>query len=295
MKPLHLLHWSALLLSMSACLAALAAGEGRLVRDVEYGRGGEVRLLLDASTPDGKGPFPVAILVHGGGWSGGTKSGAEKPGSGADITPWFSTFTDAGFVWFSIDYRLAPTHRWPAQLEDVQTALRWVKSHASDYGGDPARVVLVGHSAGGHLALHAAVVADDATRVQAVVGYAPVSDLEFDSEVRGGPSVSLQNLFNLTRELTPETRARLRTVSPIGHVKPGLPPMLILHGDADRTVPIAMTRRFEERMLTAGNVCDVVVLPRAPHGLLAWDRIVPDYRVQLTAWLRARFPTPALP
>ncbi|MBL9205701.1 MAG: alpha/beta hydrolase [Opitutaceae bacterium] len=292
MKSLHLLHWSALLLALSASPAAFAVGEARLMRDVEYGRAGDVRLLLDASTPAGNGPFPVAILVHGGGWSGGTKSGTEKRGSGADITPWFSTFTDAGFVWFSIDYRLAPTHRWPAQLEDVQTAIRWVKAHAADFGGDPARVVLVGHSAGGHLALHAAVVADEATRVQAVVGYAPVSDLEFDSEVRGGPSVSLQNLFNLTRELTPETRARLRTVSPIGHVKPGLPPMLILHGDADRTVPIAMTRRFEERMLTAGNICDVVVLPRAPHGLLAWDKIVPDYRSQLTAWLRTRFSAP---
>ncbi|HRE05913.1 MAG TPA: alpha/beta hydrolase [Opitutaceae bacterium] len=282
------------LLTLSCLLAGLSPQVGRAVdapswvRDVEYGRAGEVSLRLDACTPPGPGPFPVAILVHGGGWSGGTRTGAEKPGSGADITPWFSTFTEAGFVWFSIDYRLAPAHRWPAQLEDVLTAIRWVKAHAGEYRGDPSRIVIVGHSAGGHLALQAAVVAEADTRVQAAVGYAPVSDLEFDSEVRGGPSSSLQNLFQVTRELTPETRARLRASSPIGHVKPGLPPMLILHGDADRTVPVAMSRRFEEKMLAAGNTCDVVVLPRAPHGLLAWDKLVPTYRAQLTTWLQAK-------
>ena len=287
MNTLHMLQ--AQICFLAACFpAALAAAEAtRIVHDIEYGRVGDVSLRLDVCTPPGAGPFPVAILVHGGGWMSGTRSGSEKPGSGSDITPWFSSFTDTGFVWFSIDYRLAPAHRWPAQLEDVQAAIRWVKAHASDYKGDPARLVIVGHSAGGHLALHAAVVGEGDTRVQAAVGYAPVSDLEFDSEVRGGPSVSLQNLFRLTKELTPETRARLRTVSPIGHVKPGLPPMLILHGDADRTVPVAMTRRFEEKMLAAGNTCDVVVLPRAPHGLVPWDRIVPDYRAQLTSWLNA--------
>ena len=64
--------------------------------------------------------------------------------------------------------------------------------------------------------------------------------------------------------------------------------MLILHGDADRTVPVAMTRRFEAKMLAAGNTCDVLVLPRVPHGLLVWDTLVPDYRAQLVAWLHAR-------
>jgi len=291
---MNTLHFCAKLIRFIAAFVpvALPAADGlRMVRDIEYGRVGDVSLRLDAGTPPGSGPFPVAILVHGGGWTSGTRAGSEKPGSGADITPWFSTFTDAGFVWFSIDYRLAPAHRWPAQLEDVQAAIRWVKAHAADYGGDPARLVIVGHSAGGHIALHAAVVGEGDTGVQAAVGYAPVSDLEVDSEVRGGPSVSLQNLFGLTKELTPETRARLRTVSPIGHVKPGLPPMLILHGDADRTVPISMTRRFEEKMLAAGNTCDVVVLPRAPHGLVPWDRIVPGYRAQLTAWLNAHVTT----
>lgn len=263
---------------------ALAA-EPRILRDLEYGRVGDVSLKLDVGIPPGQGPFPVAILVHGGGWSGGSKSGFIKPGESADVSPWFDTFTRAGCVWFSVEYRLAPAHVWPAQIDDVRAAIRWIKAHAADYGGDPARIVIVGHSAGGHLALHAAVTADADTRVQAAIGYAPVSDLEWDSEVRGGLSTSLQKLFTMPLDLTPESRVFLRERSPLTFVKPGLPPMLILHGDADRTVPIAMTRRFEEKMLAAGNTCDVLVLPRAPHGLLEWDKFSPDYRKRIAEWL----------
>lgn len=277
---------AAVLFTFLLPVVALATDAARLVRDIEYGRAAGVSLKLDACTPPGNGPFPVAILVHGGGWTSGSKSGSDKPGSGSDITPWFSTFTDAGFVWFSIDYRMLPDHRWPAQLEDTQTAIRWVKAHAADYGGDPSRIVIVGHSAGGHIALQAAVLGEGDTAVQAAIGYAPVSDLEFDAQVRGGASTGLQQLFGVPRDLTPESRKILLAGSPGSYIKPGLPPMLMLHGDADRTVAIAMTRRFEEKMLAAGNVCDVIVLPRAPHGLLAWDKIVPGYRAQVAEWLR---------
>lgn len=272
-------------LAFVALALIASAVEPRVLRDLEYGRAGDVSLKLDVGIPPGDGPFPVAILVHGGGWSGGSKSGSDKPGNGGDITPWFDTFTAAGCVWFSIDYRFAPEHRWPAQLEDTLTAIRWVKAHAADYRGDPSRIVIVGHSAGGHIALHAAVVAPEDARVQAAIGYAPVSDLEFDAEVRGGASTSLQKLFNIPRDLTPESRAVLQAGSPGRHIRPGLPPMLLLHGDADRTVAIAMTRRFEEKMLAAGNTCDVIVLPRAQHGLLGWDKIAPNYRQQIADWL----------
>lgn len=282
------------LLSVFLFAVLIAHGAGptadHVTRDIEYGRAGDVSLKLDACTPPGEGPFPVAILIHGGGWASGSKSGSDKPGNGADITPWFKTFTNAGFVWFSIDYRLAPTHRWPTQLDDVQTAIRWVKAHAADYRGDPSRLVLVGHSAGGHLAFQAAVTADDSTRVQAVVGYAPVTDLVSDTERRGGASISLQHLFDITPELTPATRTRLQAVSPITYVRAGLPPMVILHGDLDKTVPIAMTHAFRERMLATDNTCDLILLPGAQHGLLNWEKFLPDYPAQLAAWLHRTLP-----
>ena len=225
--------------------------------DIEYGLARGERLLLDVSVPSGPGPFPIAILLHGGGWSGGDKGGADKPGSGADITPWFAPLTRARFTWFSINYRLAPRHRWPACFEDVKTAIRWVKAHAAEYKGDPSRIVLFGHSAGGHLVTLAATEVDDSIRVQAVVAYAPVTNHEQDLEARGGLSVSLQNLLDRPKKPTPESLGILRAISPLNHVQPGLPPFLLLHGDADKTVPLQQSVEFCTKLLANGVRCDL--------------------------------------
>ena len=271
---------------LTFALVATIAGAATLQRDIEYGQAAGERLLLDASVPDGTGPFPVAILVHGGGWSSGDKAGSNHPGDGADVTPWFEPLSSAGFTWFSINYRLAPKHRWPACLEDVQTAIRWVKAHAADYKGDPNRIALFGHSAGGHLVCLAGVLTDDSTRVQAIVGFAPVTDLEADTNTRGGLSTSLQNLFDRPKTPTPETVARLRAASPINHVRPGLPPFLLLHGNADKTVPYQQSLNFQARLRVSDDTCDLITIPGAPHGLLSWTKFAPDYPHQMIAWLR---------
>ncbi len=282
-------HMNRLLTSLVFGLAALLPAALRAdtsTTDIEYGQATGEHLLLDAHVPDGAGPFPVAILVHGGGWSNGDKSGSDKPGDGADITPWFEPLSAAKFTWFSINYRLAPKHRWPACLEDVQTAIRWVKAHAADYKGDPNRIALFGHSAGGHLVCLAGVLTDDSTRVQAVVGFAPVTDLEADTTTRGGLSTSLQHLFERPKAPTPEAVALLRAASPINHVRPGLPPFLLLHGDADKTVPYQQSLNFQARLRASGVRCDLITIPGAPHGLLSWSKFAPDYPRQMIAWLR---------
>ncbi len=277
------------MLAAFLAIAPAPARAGGIVRDVEYGRAPDgTRLLLDAHVPDGAGPFPVAILVHGGGWSGGDKSGSNRPGDTADISPWFAPLSAAHFTWFSINYRLAPQHRWPAGLEDVETAVRWVKAHARDYRGDPGRIALIGHSAGGHLVCLAVTLADADTRVQAVVGFAPVTDLEADAAVRGGLSPSLQKLFDRPKEVAAVTRALLRAASPIDHVHAGLPPFLLLHGDADQSVPYRQSLGFQERLRTAGVPCDLITIHGGPHGLVHWGEIAPGYPDALVAWLRAK-------
>ena len=270
---------------LAAATAALCA-RAEFKRDLEYGRAAGTPLLLDVNVPDSDGPFPVAILIHGGGWDAGDKGGSNMPGNGADITPWFAPLTAAKFTWFSINYRLAPNHRWPACADDVQTAIRWVKAHAREFKGDPRRIALVGHSAGGHLACYAAVTASDDTRVQAIVGFAPVTDFEFELPVRKQISTSLQHLHNLTRDITPAALEILRATAPINHVRPGLPPFLILHGDADKTVPLQESLNFQAKLHVAGVTCDLITVPGAPHGLLTWEKFDAQWSTRFVTWLQ---------
>jgi acetyl esterase/lipase len=250
---------------------------GAMKTDIEYGKTGEESLRLDVSVPEGRGPFPVVLLVHGGGWSAGDKQ--------RDITPLFEPLTKAGFIWFSINYRLAPANRWPACLEDVQTAIRWVKTHAAEYKGDPRRIALMGYSAGGQLACQAAALAKDDTRVQAVVGFAPPTDLVADTERRGGLSKSLQALLD-RESVDDQTRMLLKDMSPINHVHAGFPSCLLVHGDADKTVPREQSLQFQSRLRENGVACELVDVTNAPHRLEDWDKFDPTYKEKLIAWLK---------
>ena len=274
-------------LSGAVLALASAVASAEFKGDIEYARVGDSALHLDASVPDGPGPFPVAILIHGGGWGSGDKRG--------DVTPLMEPLTQAGFTWFSIDYRLAPTNPWPACFEDVQNAIRWVKTHAAEFKGDSNRIALVGYSAGGHLACHAAVMADDRTRVQAVVGCAAPTDHIADSERRGGPSKSMQALLGSPPELGAETRRRLREFSPINFVKPGLPPFLLLQGTEDKSVPYPQSVNLQARLMQAGVSCELITLTNATHRLAEWTNFDAGYPDKLVGWLRRNLPVPATP
>ncbi|HVU35512.1 MAG TPA: alpha/beta hydrolase [Opitutaceae bacterium] len=265
---------------------AAAALRAEMIRNLDYGEAAGQRLLLDAHVPDGPGPHPVAILVHGGGWSSGDKAGSNHPGDGADISPWFPLVSGAHFTWFSINYRLAPKNRWPAAIDDLDTAIRWVKTHAAEYKGDPDRIVLFGHSAGGHMVMVAATQTDPTLRVQAVVGFAPVTDLVADSVRRGGLSKSLQWLFGLPPEITPAAREELAAASPIFHVHPGMPPILIVQGDADRTVPIQQSIDFIAKLKQTGDSGELITRHGAPHSLVQGEKIDTTYKAPLLAWLQ---------
>lgn len=275
-----------------ACLAGVGEGAVRLVPDIPYVADADAAQRLDLRVPEqrGDGVLPVVVLVHGGGWSGGDKAGADKPNSGADITPWFEPLAEAGFLVVSINYRLAPAHRWPAALDDTRAALRWVRAHIAEHGGDPSRVAIMGHSAGGQLALFAAMPDDDGgALVQAVIGCAAVSDLVSDTQRRGGPSTSLQALLDLSPETTPDALVRLAEASPLMRVAAGYAPTLLLHGDADKTVPLAQSLAFAARLRELGGEVDLYVLPGAGHRLTEWSAKDPAWAGILTDWLRARF------
>jgi len=244
--------------------------------DVEYANVDGESLKLDVSVPDGKGPFPVAILIHGGGWGSGDKAQVHVPPT--------KLLTDK-FTWFSIDYRLAPAHRWPACIDDVRQAIRWVKAHAAEYKGDPNRIAIIGYSAGGHLAAFAAVTADDDTEVQAAVLYAGPIDLVADCERRGQVSPALQALFDRGPELDDEARAILRDTSPINHLHPGLPPFLLIHGTLDESVPYNQSTSLKARLDELGVPCELVTIPGASHNIRAWKMFDTSYEQKMIDWL----------
>src|ERR1039458_7882089 len=110
-----------------ACAATLSAAAVDQ-KDVEYTRPGGKPVLLDLHVPDGAGPFPAAILIHGGGFDEGSKS--------TNVKPLFDVLADAGIAWFSIDYRMAPQFHLAEASAAVNTAIEWVKAHAKEYHVD---------------------------------------------------------------------------------------------------------------------------------------------------------------
>ncbi len=255
----------------------LSSAGNRLQKDIVYGEAGGETLRLDAFTPAGSGPFPVALVIHGGGWGAGDKAG--------DTMPLCDALGEAGFAWFSINYRLAPQNLWPAGFEDVQSALKWVKSNAARFGGDPRRIALIGYSAGGHLAVRAATQSDAQTRVGAVVAVAAPVDLVADTRFRGQLSPSLQALLGEPKD-TPAVYQKLAAMSPINEIKTGLPPFLLLHGTADKSVAYAQSLALREKLTQAGVSCELITLEGAPHRLAEWTQFDAQYARKMTDWLR---------
>jgi alpha-L-fucosidase 2 len=263
--------------SFLALLLLATTAVAELKNDIEFAKVGTVSLTLDANVPDGPGPFPTVILVHGGGFMRGDKT--------SYIKPLFEPLTQAGFTWFTINYRLAPTNRWPACAEDVERAIRWVKANAKTYKADPQRIALVGESAGGHLVSYVGVRGEGETRVAAVVPFYAPHDLELQVKSRNALGPSMTALFGLT-ELNDAAWKTLRAASPTTYLRAGLPPFLQFHGTTDAQVPYEQSVKFQERTKALGNACELITIPEGAHGMGAWDKAHPEYKTQLVDWLR---------
>ena len=130
--------------AITASVAASTEPSGYKVEENIEFKQQPVSLHLEAHIPPGKGPFPAVILVHSGGWTPGSKTANF-------VLPLFEPLTRTGYTWFTIDYRLAPQHPYPAAVEDVESVIVFVKKHAREYKVNPKRIALMGEPAGGHL------------------------------------------------------------------------------------------------------------------------------------------------
>ncbi len=269
----------ALLLAVALAIAARAG----VTPGIEYGRAAGEILRLDASVPDGPGPFAAVIIVHGGGWTGDDTA--------VNCTPLFAPLSRAGFAWFAPKYRLAPAHRWPACIEDVEAAILWIKAHAAEFHVDPKRLALLGESAGGQIVQVVAVRAttpEAPTRVAALVPiYAPCDNVA-DSVRRGGPGGSMQALLGIGPKLDPLAEAKLRELSPLNFVHTQLPPCFLVHGTADKSVPYEQSVMWQARLKSLGVPCELVTVTGAPHGMGKWETapgLDLSYKEKLVAWL----------
>lgn len=253
------------------------AGE---TNDIEFARPGGVPLKLDAYVPEGKGPFPAVIIVHGGGWENGTKR--------TYVTPLFEPLSKAGFAWFTIDYRLAPQNPHPAAADDVRAAVRWVKEHAKEYKVDRKRIALMGESAGGHLVALVGAKNEKDTSVAAVVDFYGVHDILRREKGRGEVTKNIRQLLGVS-DFSDASVAKMKEASPITYVRKGLPPFLFIHGTKDAAVPYEQSPLMCETLKQAGNRCEVFTVEGAPHGVGPWEK-VPEhqaYKTKMVEWLKA--------
>ena len=231
-------------------------------KDVVYGNAGARPLKLDVYRPPAPNGAGV-LLVHGGGWSRGSKE---------MVAPAANALAAQGFVVMAQEYRLTGEALFPACIHDVKRAIRWAKRHAARLGFDPEKLCLEGHSAGGHLVLLAAGTPDEG-RLAPPEGYEEVSQsvaavcaiypptLFYLGETRPSGSLPARMLPGADR-----SEASAALASPIEHVTADFPPVMLLHGDADKVVPVSASRRFEERVRAAGGKVDLHIYAGLPHG-----------------------------
>lgn len=236
----------------------------RVFSDLVYREDGGRRLRLDVYVPEGDTPpggRPALLAIHGGGWRGGGKG---------DYGRTLAPLARRGLVVVAVDYRLsrpgAPS--WPGNLDDVREALRWVRRHAADYGIDPDRVAAIGASAGAHLALLLGTTpgpgADPQPRaLRALIDFYGPTDLRthFDERTAANGSIGL-----MLGGTPAEVPARYEDASPLRHVAPGLPPVLIVHGTDDALVPSGQSSSFAAALGRAGVPYRVIAVGGARHG-----------------------------
>ncbi len=214
-------------------------------------------------------PAPVLLFVPGGAWVHGSRL--------LQGYALMSHLAQLGWVCLSIDYRVAPHHRWPAHLTDVKTAIAWARANVDRFGGDRNFVAIAGCSAGGHLAALAGLTPNEPemqdelpegsdTSVDAVVGIYGRYDWEDRSTVERDRFVDFLERVVVRRKIAKHPDV-FRRASPIARIHPDAPPFLVVHGSGDSVIPVAQARSFVDRLKQVSrSVVGYVELPGAGHA-----------------------------
>ncbi len=269
------------LLQLGLVGLALSGGIARcaeivIEEDITYGKAGDTELKLDLARPQGDGPFPAIVFIHGGGWSGGNRQMYRGQ---------IQEAAKRGYVAATISYRLmqfdqakkettTATPVFPAQIHDAKAAIRWLRAHAEKYQVDPERIGVTGASAGGHLSLLVGLTdpssgmegdsgnPDQSSRVQAVVNVFGPTDMAFCYE-----HSSVAWILRLFLGGTPnEAAQQYKAASPATYITKDAPPVLTLHGDQDVLVPVEQAKAFDDKMKVVGADHTLMIFEGQGHG-----------------------------
>ena len=217
-----------------------------VVKDQRYGP--EVRNTVDVYAPQNASNAPVVLFIHGGSWSGGDKSDHAFVGD---------SLARAGYVTGVMNYRLAPQHRYPDYVQDAALALKWLRDHAGQFGGNPNNLFVSGHSAGG---FNAVELVDNARWLAEV--NVPVSSIRGVIGIAGPYSYDFRQYQS--RVAFPEG-GHPDDIMPDRHIRPDAPPHLLLVAQKDTTVHPQNALNMEAALKKAGIPVQRVVLPRLNH------------------------------
>ena len=214
-------------------------------------------LELDLHVPAGPGPFPIVVWIHGGGWREG---GRRVLPDTIEPCGFHERLVRRGYAVADVDYRLSLEAQFPAQLEDVQAAIAWLRRHGGGLRLDTGRLATFGESAGGHLAALAGLLGRDDTAVGAVVNWYGAVDLDIGDpdDPTSSPAVLLGGAISGRRDFA-------RWASPLTRVHAGAPPFLNMHGTADVVVPYEQSARLAAALRSVGVRCDLHPVPDAGH------------------------------
>jgi len=234
----------------------------QVIRDIEYGVGDGSR-HLDAYLPREPTPHPAVVCIHGGGWRGGDKGGYRR------TAMWYATH---GVAAFAINYRLSGVAPYPAAVDDCLAAIRFLRGHADEYNIDIYRMGVEGGSAGGHLVLMVALMEPGSDELDSAGQ--PLDNWVRCVYAKNGPTDLTQAKMNSESALVQfmgGTYAQMpeayRAASPISYVSADDPPVLMIHGTEDRTVPYSQSVALKESLEEAGVAVELITIEGAGHGL----------------------------
>ena len=259
----------------SADWAADIANRYRIVPNITYLTANNFEAKLDLYLPRNlTEPSPTLVYIHGGGWVQGSKEVSTLR-----LLP----YLEMGWSVVNVEYRLARTSLAPAAVEDCLCALRWIIRNAEEYNLDPNRIVISGNSAGGHLSLTTGMLpasagldrqcpGDEELKVAAIVNWYGITDV---GDLLEGPNirrwaVAWMGSMDDRQEIA-------RRVSPLNYVRPGLPPILSIHGDADPLVPYSHAVQLHKALTEAGVPNQLLTIPGGKHGGFTRTEILKAY------------------